>query len=191
MPPASAARNGGSGSEADITRRLGATTHRDDHLIALAGRLPRGPAPRTSLVESAAPGWWYTAPLPDGTSVVMPMTDADLVAEHALHTPRNWWKALMATTHAHARVSHDDGSPDTLRLRIAPAATAADAGRADTTATAKHSPGTRNRSGPSTPNTCTPGRTQARKRVWGRPDSGRLRALRPAPARLRDLALHP
>ncbi|MFI6403124.1 NAD(P)/FAD-dependent oxidoreductase [Streptomyces sp. NPDC050548] len=114
------------GSGAAVARRLGAAGSRDDRRIALAARLPPGDSPRrssrTSLVESAALGWWYTAPLPDGTSVVMLMTDADLVAEHALRRPENWWDGLMATTHARTRVTHD-GGPATVRLRVASAVT--------------------------------------------------------------------
>lgn len=115
------------GAGAGVARSVGAAVRRDDRLIALAARLPPGGAAqqlsRTSLVESAAHGWWYTAPLPDGTSLAMLMTDADLVAEHALHRPRKWCAGLMATTHVHARVGH---RPDlaTVRLRIVRAASA-------------------------------------------------------------------
>ncbi|MGW4874025.1 NAD(P)/FAD-dependent oxidoreductase [Streptomyces chartreusis] len=114
------------GAGAGVARRVGAAVRRDDRLIALATRLPPGGTAqqpsRTSLVESAAHGWWYTAPLPDGTSLAMLMTDVDLVAEHALHRPRNWWAGLMATTHVCARVG-SGADPAAVRLRIVPAAT--------------------------------------------------------------------
>ncbi|MBZ6475053.1 tryptophan 7-halogenase [Streptomyces griseocarneus] len=96
------------GAAARLARHAGATVTRTDRLVAVAALLPSGASnrevPRTSLVESAALGWWYTAPLSAGASVVMAMTDADLVARHALHTPEHWWKHLMATTHVRGRV---------------------------------------------------------------------------------------
>ncbi|MFJ9864261.1 NAD(P)/FAD-dependent oxidoreductase [Streptomyces sp. NPDC101165] len=114
------------GAGAGVARCVGAAVRRDDRLIALAARLAPSVRPRppslTSLVESAAPGWWYTAPLPDGTSLAMLMTDADVVAGHAFHRPRKWWEELMATTHVRARVDHSTG-PAAVRLRVVRAAT--------------------------------------------------------------------
>ncbi|WP_406375676.1 tryptophan 7-halogenase [Streptomyces sp. NBC_00647] len=102
------------GASAAVARRVGAQVGRDDRLVALATRLPLGAAhgdvPRTSLVESVPLGWWYTAPLPGGTALVMIVTDADVVARYALHQPALWWRELTATTHVRAR----------LRLRATP-----------------------------------------------------------------------
>ncbi|MEU8581929.1 NAD(P)/FAD-dependent oxidoreductase [Streptomyces abikoensis] len=113
------------GAAARLARHTRAAVTRTDHLVAVAALLPSGASrrevPRTSLVESAALGWWYTAPLAAGACVVMAMTDADLVGQRALHTPERWWKQLMTTTHVRRRVRH--AVPLQGRLRVVRAAT--------------------------------------------------------------------
>jgi len=115
------------GASAAVARRIGAQVRRDDRLVALAARLPLGAAhrdvPRTSLVESVPLGWWYTAPLPGGTALVMVVTDADVVASYALHRPEVWWRKLTATTYVRARL-HLHAMPPAVDLRIARASTA-------------------------------------------------------------------
>ncbi|WP_225830098.1 NAD(P)/FAD-dependent oxidoreductase [Streptomyces sp. NK08204] len=115
------------GARARLARRLGAQVVHHDHLVAVAAEVV-GPGPRhdgpygaeagperTSLVESAAFGWWYTAPLPFGRHVVMAVTDADLVAGAGLRTPQGWWAALAVTRHVRARVpAHRPTAPRRL-----------------------------------------------------------------------------
>ncbi|MFM9634543.1 MULTISPECIES: NAD(P)/FAD-dependent oxidoreductase [Streptomyces] len=99
------------GASARVARRLGAHVVATDHLVAIAavlcGRTPAGDtgsgAERTSLVESAPFGWWYTAPLPGGRTIVMAVTDADLVAPTGLRHPAGWWEALTATHQVRTR----------------------------------------------------------------------------------------
>ncbi|MET9384322.1 tryptophan 7-halogenase [Streptomyces sp. NPDC002928] len=114
------------GASAGVARRVGAQVRRDDRLVALAARLPPGAAhgdvPRTSLVESVPLGWWYTAPLPGGTTLVMAVTDADVAAGYALHRPEAWWRELTATTHVKARLRLRT-APRSFDLRIARAST--------------------------------------------------------------------
>lgn len=115
------------GRGARLARRAGATVLRADRLVALTARLPapagRRGAARTSLVESAPFGWWYTAPLPTGESVVMAMTDADLAAQHALHRPERWRRELMETVHVGGLVNTDAGGNPSPVLCVTRAAT--------------------------------------------------------------------
>lgn len=73
------------GRAATVTKRLGGGRYNPDHLTA---RWIRGPVhaetARTagfSTVESERDGWWYTAPLADGSRVLAFHTDNDLLAE--------------------------------------------------------------------------------------------------------------
>jgi len=71
------------------------------------------------LVESAADGWWYTAPLPGDAMVGMLMTDADLCRRDGLTGAEAWHNRLQATTATAERVG--PRSP-TSALRVHPAA---------------------------------------------------------------------
>ncbi|WP_107064389.1 FAD-dependent monooxygenase [Streptomyces sp. NRRL S-118] len=109
-----------------LARQAGATLVRADRMVALAACLPFGApgrgVPRSSLIESAPFGWWYSAPLPAGTCFVMAMTDADLVAGQALHRPDHWWGALQETTLLRQRVWRARAAPPS-GLRIVRTAT--------------------------------------------------------------------
>ena len=50
------------------------------------------------LVETVPDGWWYSAPLPSGQTVVMLMTDADLCRRAGLATTPAWTGRLDATS---------------------------------------------------------------------------------------------
>ncbi|WP_199819686.1 tryptophan 7-halogenase, partial [Streptomyces sp. NRRL S-118] len=114
------------GAGARLARQAGATLVRADRMVALAACLPFGApgrgVPRSSLIESAPFGWWYSAPLPAGTCFVMAMTDADLVAGQALHRPDHWWGALQETTLLRQRVWRARAAPPS-GLRIVRTAT--------------------------------------------------------------------
>jgi flavin-dependent dehydrogenase len=126
------------GGRARIARRVGARVVATDHLVAVAAVLPRrcpqrntasDDTERTSLVESAAFGWWYTAPLPYGQDIVVAVTDADLIAPTGLRTPAGWLSALTATRQVSARLNADGvGPPHRLAVlragtsRVAPSA---------------------------------------------------------------------
>ncbi|WP_241998169.1 MULTISPECIES: NAD(P)/FAD-dependent oxidoreductase [Kribbella] len=56
------------------------------------------------LVEAAADGWWYTAPLPGGAMVGMLMTDADLCRRDRLASAGPWHNRLFATTATAERI---------------------------------------------------------------------------------------
>ncbi|MGW7440780.1 NAD(P)/FAD-dependent oxidoreductase [Streptomyces sp. NPDC054849] len=111
------------GRPARLARRLGATPSRSDRLTAVAGLLaaPGGAAgsEHTSLVESTPWGWWYTAPLPGGTQVLMAMTDADLVVGTHLLDRDAWWAQAQRTGHIRHRIAHLDAPPRQLRVLAA------------------------------------------------------------------------
>ncbi|MFC9586771.1 NAD(P)/FAD-dependent oxidoreductase [Streptomyces yangpuensis] len=114
------------GAGARLARQAGATVVKTDRMVALTARLPYDTSghapPRTSLVESAPFGWWYTAPLPAGSCFVMAVTDADLVAGRALHRPDGWWRALQETTLLRRRLDRAAVAPPS-GLRVVRAAT--------------------------------------------------------------------
>lgn len=64
-----------------LARRLGVRARFYDRLVALTSLLPRNKNPEfnnTMVVEATAFGWWYAAPVPQG-SILAFFTDADLV----------------------------------------------------------------------------------------------------------------
>jgi flavin-dependent dehydrogenase len=66
-----------------IGRRLGARRRHFDRLVALVAKTARNPDPAYAnaiVVEAAAEGWWYAAPVPAG-HVVAFLTDRDLLAQ--------------------------------------------------------------------------------------------------------------
>jgi len=109
-----------SGKGSFLARRFGARQQVFDRLVGVTGffDLPAGDRGLSTLVESAADGWWYSAPLPDGRAVVTLLSDADLVRRLRLRDPEVWRAALAATQHVRERVQGG-----TLRspLRIVPA----------------------------------------------------------------------
>jgi flavin-dependent dehydrogenase len=86
------------GRAAALARRLGAERVRDDGLIALYAWTAPGTADGESftLVESAATGWWYTAPLPEASRVIAFHVDAE-TANEIQRTPGRWEELLAAT----------------------------------------------------------------------------------------------
>jgi flavin-dependent dehydrogenase len=90
------------GRGARIARGLGAQRQIEDHLVGVAAHY-RSRDSGSTLVEAAADGWWYSAPLPDDRLVVMFMTDADLC--RGLTDARAWAAHLDASVHTRARVA--------------------------------------------------------------------------------------
>ena len=88
------------GRSAKVATQLGATREADDELIAIcawANRLETDVEKRT-LIESAADGWWYSSPVPDGRRVVayhMLQKDAAFV----LNTDGEFRRRLEMTSH--------------------------------------------------------------------------------------------
>lgn len=96
------------GRSAHLARLLGARRFMLDRLVAVAATVRAAqPDARAGdslgarhhlLVETAPDGWWYSAPLPSGETVVMLMTDADLCRRAALATTPAWTARLDATS---------------------------------------------------------------------------------------------
>ncbi|MDH6129902.1 tryptophan 7-halogenase [Kitasatospora sp. GP82] len=89
-----------SGRSRAIASPGGAGRRRTDRLLATCLELAPAPAVRaadtSSLVESTADGWWYTALLPSGRRLVAYFTDADL-ASPALLSRSGLWQLLRQT----------------------------------------------------------------------------------------------
>ena len=95
------------GRRAAFARRADAEVRTLDKLVAVIQRFtPDAARPLTpsTLVESAADGWWYSAPLPDGQGVLAFMTDADLLAVSRVSQPKAFDQLLAATAATRERV---------------------------------------------------------------------------------------
>lgn len=87
-----------SGRAAVAAQSLGFKRQRLDRLVALACKARAAEALRGRiLVEAVSNGWWYAADLPTGESVVMFMSDADLVKAQQLARPEVF-EALWQST---------------------------------------------------------------------------------------------
>ena len=108
-----------------VARRVGATRHRQDALIAVHARFrpTAGAVDRDSrtLVEAAPDGWWYAALVPSGDRVVAYFTDADLADRAALLTPEGFL-AQLDGSHLVREVLSGHGSTLADRPRITDAA---------------------------------------------------------------------
>lgn len=95
------------GRRAQVARALGARRLLFDHLVGVAVHWGGVDASEQGhlLVEAAREGWWYSAPLPDGTQhdadamIAMLMTDADLCGRLRL-TVAELWQAILESTQA-------------------------------------------------------------------------------------------
>jgi len=109
------------GRRAGLGRALGARRLAFDRLVAIAANWVGVDVTDKQylLVESAAEGWWYTAPLPGNTIVGMLMTDADLCRSGGLAGTAQWHRRLRAAAMTAARVN---GAPPRTAPRVHPAA---------------------------------------------------------------------
>ncbi len=94
------------GRTARIGRRLGARRLTFDRLVAVSRVVHGMPDDQRQhlLVETAEDGWWYSAPLPDGRTVVMLMTDADLCRSRGLADADAFDAALAGTARTRERL---------------------------------------------------------------------------------------
>jgi flavin-dependent dehydrogenase len=58
-----------------------------------------------TMVESTPYGWWYSAPVSVGSSMVMLMTDGDLAARKKMGTFSNWKQVLAKTNQTFNRIT--------------------------------------------------------------------------------------
>lgn len=59
----------------------------------------------STLIESCADGWWYSAVLPDQRLVVVAMTDADIARQLQLQKNTGWQQWLSSTQYTRQRLS--------------------------------------------------------------------------------------
>lgn len=125
------------GRGAHVARRHGASRVHTDHMIAVVGILrerPLATCARTSLVEAAEHGYWYSAPLPGDRLICAYLTDAPLWNQSWRAAIQPSWHAgsqtrskaaafhtlLRNTRHISARAA---GHGSTCSLVVAPAGT--------------------------------------------------------------------
>ena len=91
----------GTGADSRVARLLGAKRSSHDHLSGVAGQLwpesPNAAVESLLTVEAVENGWWYCAPLPDGTLLATFMTDVDRLAK-GRNRPRDVWSAELNRT---------------------------------------------------------------------------------------------
>lgn len=93
------------GRRSALTRRLGGDPAVHDRLVAVAVqyRADLDAVGQYTLIEAAASGWWYSAPVPDGQMVVMWLTDADLLEDEKQRS--GWQETLNASDSTSERVA--------------------------------------------------------------------------------------
>ncbi|NER98631.1 MAG: NAD(P)/FAD-dependent oxidoreductase [Symploca sp. SIO1B1] len=95
------------GRQARIAKRLGAKSLPHDTLVGVSALLDfEDDQPKTEevLIESIPEGWWYSAWLPNGTLIVVLMTDIDLMRQGKFHKDKQWVELLSQATHTKQRV---------------------------------------------------------------------------------------
>jgi flavin-dependent dehydrogenase len=97
------------GRRAVFARRQGARKELLDKLLGVFVFFRQlGEQPLTdsyTLVEACEEGWWYSALIPDARIVVACMSDADIVKQHGLKSPPQWFAAMCKTRHIRGRLS--------------------------------------------------------------------------------------
>jgi len=97
------------GRNAAFARTQGARIIADDNLTGLVAMFEGGRDAQTAtLVEAVEDGWWYSAHLPAGRTVVAFMTDADIIRAGHLHEREAWLKRLRETRGTLQRVVDAD-----------------------------------------------------------------------------------
>jgi flavin-dependent dehydrogenase len=82
------------GRSAQVCRRLGAKRERADRLIAFGATFDRGDCEPSSLIESSAAGWWYTAPRPEGLLTALYLTELSGTPQ-LVQKPESIWSAAL------------------------------------------------------------------------------------------------
>jgi flavin-dependent dehydrogenase len=96
------------GRSARLGQRLGAQRVVFDKLIGITMQFAQvsGDGQCYTLVETAAEGWWYSAPVGGDRLMIMLMTDSDLCGRDNLTLIDNWFARLQATNATAARVAN-------------------------------------------------------------------------------------
>jgi flavin-dependent dehydrogenase len=97
-----------SGRAARLARWVGARRFLLDYLVALAVACAGVDTADEGyvMVETTPDGWWYSAPIPDGSIMVMLMTDSDLCARDGLALQTEWRQRLRVATATSTRIAN-------------------------------------------------------------------------------------
>jgi flavin-dependent dehydrogenase len=98
------------GRRAVFARQRGARKVLLDHLLGVFVFFSQEGEERLTdsytLVEACEAGWWYAALIPDARIVVACMSDADIVKQHDLKSPAQWFAWMSETRHVRGRLRH-------------------------------------------------------------------------------------
>lgn len=89
-----------------------------DSLIGLFTLIDTQPETAKTLIEAAPNGWWYSARLPSGKTLISLMTDKHIAQSQRLRKPELWLQALRHTRHMREHNTHLAAN---LRVRAWPA----------------------------------------------------------------------
>jgi len=94
------------GRSAAVGRSLGARRIPFDRLVGITARWSGVDVTDEHylLIEAAAHGWWYTAPLAHNAMIAMLITDADICRRHHLSSPMAWTTDLNQTSATSGRL---------------------------------------------------------------------------------------
>lgn len=96
------------GRAAQVARSLGSKMIFYDHLVALIGVVSPSsldcPVESVLTVEAGQDGWWYSAPLPDGSTLAAFMTDNDIFLDNHESPTSFWVRMIKKTDHMSALV---------------------------------------------------------------------------------------
>ena len=95
------------GRSARLAPWTGASRALLDHLVGIATLFDRIDTASNGhvMVETAADGWWYSAPVRDGRMMAMLMTDGDLCGRAELSSRPVWQEHLQAADATHSRLA--------------------------------------------------------------------------------------
>lgn len=96
------------GRQARLARRLGARRLVIDKLVGLTTQFTHLPTEDQcyTLIEAAADGWWYSAPVGDNRLITMLMTDSDLCGRLDLASSDVWTRHLGVSDVTAARIGN-------------------------------------------------------------------------------------
>lgn len=96
------------GRAAKVARSLGSKMIFYDHLVALIGVVSPSsldcPVESVLTVEAGKDGWWYSAPLPDGSTLAAFLTDNDIFLDNHESPTSFWIRMIKKTDHMSALV---------------------------------------------------------------------------------------
>ena len=110
------------GRAAQVAKNQGSRLIFYDNLVSLIGVISPisldTPVESVLTVEAGEEGWWYSAPLPDGTTLAAFMTDNDIF-HHSREPPTAYWNRMLKRTEHLSGLMESGRLTDHVRIRNA------------------------------------------------------------------------